>query len=112
MIEIENLPLHKKTTIVAERFIIAVIERTDESTAIISYVNLKTRDEVLRVFQKADGDQILESLNTNYWSITSEGEVITEFEISRFEDLNITVDISTRNKTVELLNFKNSKLPA
>lgn len=104
--EINDIPLNQKTTIVAEKFIIAVVERISKNTAVVSYINLENRKEVLRILQKRDGTQILQSLDTNYWHVFSDGKQIAEFDISIFEDLSIAIDVSTRKKTINLLKFR------
>lgn len=103
--DISKLPLNKKTTIVAEKFIIAAVNRFSEDEAIISYINLKTREEVLRILQRADGSQILQYLEDGYWDIYADGKLITHYDFSLFQDLEVKVNVSTREKSLEIVSF-------
>lgn len=110
--KLSELSLHQKTTIVAERFLIAVMEKNTPNTADIRYINLENREEVLSVLQKTDGKKILQSFDANYWKVYSEGDQVTNFDPSLFKDLEIAIDVSTRDKTLHLVNFRNANIAA
>lgn len=109
--DIEKLPQNKRTTIIAEKFIIAVVDRISREEAIISYINLKTREEVLRILQRIDGSQILQYLDEGYWDIYADGKLITNYDLSFFKDLEVKVNVSTSDKSLEIISFNNRKVP-
>ena len=106
--DFRKLPLNQKTTIIAERFLIAVAKRANKSEAVVSYINLRSQKEVLRVKQQIDNDsQILEYIDSDYWDIYADGNYISNYDFSIFHDLEIKVKVNTRAKSLEILGFNN-----
>ena len=106
-----KLPLNKKRTIIAQKFIIAVAKRINSNEVIISYINLKDHEEVLRVLQKIDnGTKILQYADPEYWDIYSDGNYISDIDISLFKDVESKIKISTREKSLEIESFDNKEM--
>lgn len=103
-----KLPLNQKTTIVAQKFIIAVANRINKDEAIISYINLENHKEVLRIREHiGTGSQILKYLDPAYWKIYADGKYITDFHLSSFQDMEVKIKVTTYDKSLEIVGFVN-----
>lgn len=108
MMDISKLPLNQKTTIVAQKFIIAIAERISNDEVIISYINLEKHEVVLRLLQRIEtGAQLLRYLEPGYWNIYSDGKYISDFDLSLFHDLEVKIKVNTLDKSLEILSFNN-----
>lgn len=106
--DISKLPLNQKTTIVAQKFIIAIAERISNDEVIISYINLEKHEEVLRLLQRIEtGAQLLRHLEPSYWNIYADGKYIADFDFSVFNDLEVKIKVNTLDKSLEILSFNN-----
>lgn len=111
MMDISKLPLNQNTTIIAQKFIIAIAKRINNDEVIISYINLEKHEEVLRLLERIEtGVQILHYVAPRYWNIYADGKYISDFDLSLFQDLEVKIKVNTLDKSLNILNFKN-KVP-
>ncbi|WP_234572282.1 hypothetical protein [Rhodohalobacter sp. 614A] len=103
-----KLPLNQKTTVIAQRFIIAVANRINENEVIITYINLENHEEVLRIREDIGrGSQVLDYLDPRYWKIYADGNYITDFDLSIFQDMEVKIKVTTYDKSLEIVGFEN-----
>lgn len=106
--DMSKLPLNQKTTIIAQKFIIAVAKRINKDEAIISYVSLENHKEVLRILEHiGSGSQILKYVDPTYWKIYADGKYITDFTLSSFRDMEVKIKVTTYDKSLEIVGFEN-----
>lgn len=106
--DLSKLPLNQKTTIIAQKFIIAIAKRTSNCEVIISYVNLENHEEVLRILQQINkGSQVLQYVDPEYWKIYADGNYVTDFDLSVFKDLEVKINVITMDKSLEIGSFYN-----
>lgn len=106
--DMSKLPLNQKTTVIAQRFIIAVANRINENEVIITYINLENHKEVLRIREDIGrGSQVLDYLDPEYWKIYADGNYITDFDLSIFQDMEVKIKVTTYDKSLEIVGFEN-----
>lgn len=104
--EVSHLPLNKKTTVIAEKFLLAVANRISKDEAVITYIDLKNRQEVLRILQKIkDNTQILQYVDSDYWKIFADGNRLSKYDFSLFKNVKTKIKANTANRSLEIASF-------
>lgn len=106
--DVSKLPLNKKRTIIAQKFIIAVAERINENEVIISYINLKDHEEVLRFHEfTSTGSHLLTYVDPDYWKIYSDGDYMRDFDVTMFKNRKVKIEVTTYDRSLEITGLKN-----
>lgn len=103
-----KLPINEKRTIRTEKHLAAVAKRVNEDEVIVSYVDLKSSAEILRIIYSIKSDtQILQFVEPKYWKIYSGGRYLSNFNFSGVENFEIIVNVETIDNSLEIKSISN-----